>query len=229
MSSPLGNIRPNFFQRLLIKLHKKTSHQHRVNILSGMIYNEILPAQFDKEDSIKVLDVGCGDMQIIHSLENKLPAWTFHGIDVFTLPDNVKSNPYWKNYTSFNGEEIPFDNKYFDVVLLIDVLHHVDAGRQQKLLNEVKRIANFVIIKDHYEYDFFSRQILRLMDFAGNWAYGVSVPKKYFTKLSFGSLMTSIQSEKIKLIENIDLYKHLKPLNYILKNTWQFIYFGKLN
>ncbi len=52
--------------------------------------------------------------------------------------------------------------------------------KQLLLLNEVKRAGKVVTIKDHVENGFFSRQALRLMDFAGNWPYGVSIQKMFF-------------------------------------------------
>lgn len=229
MSSPLGNISPHFFQRALIKLHKKTSHSHRVKTLSEIIYRDFLLPFYNEKDDLKVLDIGCGDMQIIYELKNKLPEYLFKGIDVFKLPENFVSDAYWQNYACFDGINIPFEDNYFDVVLLIDVLHHIQVEKQLPLLTEIKRVAKFVIIKDHFEYGFFSRQMLRLMDLAGNWAYGVRIPKKYFTKTSFASFLSIANCKKIKMIEGINLYQHLKPLNFIMQDNWQFIYFGKLN
>lgn len=229
MSSPLKNINPYFLKKILIKFHKKASHSHRVKTLSETIYRDFLLPFFNENDNLKVLDVGCGDMQIISELTNKLPESIFKGIDVFKLPENFVSDSYWQNYVWFDGINIPFKDNYFDVVLLMDVLHHIQIEKQLPLLREIKRVAKFVIIKDHFEYGFFSRQMLRIMDLAGNWAYGVSIPKKYFTKASFASFLSAANCKKIKMTEGINLYQHLKPLNIILQNNWQFIYFGKLN
>ena len=65
------------------------------------------------------------------------------------------------------------------------------------------------------------------MDFAGNCVYGVSIPKRYFSKTSFASLMNTVDCKVEKMIEEIDLYKNLKPLNFFLKSQWQFICIGK--
>ncbi len=227
MSSLLENTKQNLFQKLLAKLHKKIVHNHRVAILSQIIYANILALNAGNKIPLKILDVGCGNMKILYSLKDKFPGAEFKGIDVFELPAHFQDDSYWQYYRSFNGVNIPFENDSFDFILLIDVLHHIASDKQLLLLKEVKRVGKVVIIKDHFEYGFLSRQTLRLMDIAGNWAYGVNIPKSYFSKASFASLMNTVDCNVEKMIEEIDLYKNLKPLNFFLKPQWQFICIGK--
>ena len=227
MSSLPEYSKQNFFQRLLAKLYKNTTHDHRVTTLSQIIHANISALNSGNKIPLKILDVGCGNMKILYSLKNNLPGTEFTGIDVFKLPEHLKNDPYWQYYKSFNGVNIPFKNKSFDLILLIDVLHHISLDKQLLLLEEVKRVGKVVIIKDHFEYGFLSRQILRLMDFTGNWAYGVRIPKRYFSKASFASVMNAMDCKVVKMTEEIDLYKNLKPLNFFLRPQWQFICIGK--
>jgi hypothetical protein len=229
MSHLLTYTKQNFFKKLVAKLHKKITQHNRVKILSEIIHSNILALNVDHKISLKILDVGCGDMKIFHSLKNNLPSAELAGIDVFQLPEPFKNDPYWQSFRSFNGINIPFENGFFDFILLIDVLHHIQEDKQLLLLKEAKRVSKMVIIKDHFEFGFFSRQVLRLMDFAGNWANGVSIPERYFSKKSFASLLHKADCKVEKMIEGIDLYKNLKPLNFLLKPQWQFICIGKFN
>ncbi len=227
MSHLLTYTKQNFFKKLVAKLHKNITQHHRVTILSQIIHSNILALNADNKNSLKILDVGCGDMRIFHLLKNNLPGAKFTGIDVFQLPEHFKNDSYWQYFKNFNGIDIPFENGSFDFILLIDVLHHIQEDKQLLLLEEAKRVSKMVIIKDHFEFGFFSRQVLRLMDFAGNWANGVSIPKRYFSKKSFASLLHTVDCKVEKMIEGIDLYKNLKPLNFFLKSQWQFICIGK--
>ena len=50
------------------------------------------------------------------------------------------------------------------------------------VLQKLSKSSKTIIIKDHFEHGFFSRQLLRFVDFYANYGYGVDVPKKYFNK-----------------------------------------------
>jgi hypothetical protein len=227
MSSPLATANNSLLRKKLINLHQVASHNHRVATLSKLIAQCIQSLQM--QGHVSIVDIGCGDMKMLHAIQALIPGAHVMGIDIYELPIALKEDPYWKVYRSFDGHTINLYNKAVEVALLIDVLHHLPQSEQLRLLSEAGRVANFVIVKDHFEYGFFSRQMLRLMDFAGNWAYGVSVPKAYFSQEDFHVLQLNAGFEQIHLRRNIELYNHNRLLKYLLKSKWQFIYVGKLN
>jgi hypothetical protein len=102
------------------------------------------------------------------------------------------------------------------------VLHHApeDAAR---LLAEAGRVARHVLVKDHFEYGPYSRAMLRLMDFVGNWGYGVSVPERYFSRTEF-VLLAAEQKLHISALDcGLELYDHLPLVGTLLRPRWQFI------
>src|SRR5687768_15920659 len=117
MSSLPGYTKQNFFQKVLAKLHKKIIDDHRVAILSQIIYSNITALSAGNTNTLKILDIGCGNMKILYWLKNNLPGAEFTGIDVFELPEHFKKDPYWQHYKSFNGVNLPFENKSFDFIL----------------------------------------------------------------------------------------------------------------
>lgn len=215
MSSPLAKDKKSFFDKLLIKFHKKASHSNRIDILSALFIQEIQNLAIEKE-AIQVLDIGCGDMTITNSIAEKGTSISCTGVDIYP---NAKD---WNNYVSFDGKTLPFADKSYDIVLFSDVLHH-DAENMNRLLQEAKRVADFIIIKDHFEYGFFSRTLLQLADIIGNYGYGVSIPKRYFTKKRFQAILDQEQLQEVKLICPIYLYNHLPLVKYIFKGTYQFV------
>ena len=85
-------------------------------------------------------------------------------------------------------ENIDLDKTEYNFCLLSDVLHHIGVEKVpelKKLINNLKNKAKFVLIKDHYQYGFFSKNTLRVMDFLGNYFNNVKTPRTYFTKKSF--------------------------------------------
>ena len=81
-------------------------------------------------------------------------------LDTYPLPAELEADASWGKYREFDGRHIPFSNQEFDVALLCDVLHH-DLNNAEQLLSEAARVARFIIIKDHFEYGWYSRQMLR--------------------------------------------------------------------
>jgi hypothetical protein len=85
----------------------------------------------------------------------------------------------------------------------------------------LKFISKYVIIKDHFEYGYFSRQILRLGDWFGNYGTDINIPKKYFTEFKWKKLIKKLKLNQIKMINNVKQHKFLFSL--ILSSKHQFI------
>jgi SAM-dependent methyltransferase len=215
MSSPLAKDKKSLFDSMLIKLHRNASHSNRIEILSDLFMKKIDALAIEK-DTIKLLDIGCGDMTITNILAEKGTKLTCTGLDIYP---NTKN---WDQYIEFDGKTLPFENKSYDVVLFSDVLHH-DYENMQQLIKEAKRVANFIIIKDHFEYGFFSRSLLQLADIVGNYGYGVSIPKCYFTKQRFYAVLEANQLEEIDTMCPVHLYNHIPLVKWIFKGKYQFI------
>ena len=61
-----SNVKYNFLRKLLIQSHK-SSHLNRVSILSNE-YAKIIKEKMPTLDTIRCLDVGCGDMKIAKNI-----------------------------------------------------------------------------------------------------------------------------------------------------------------
>jgi ubiquinone/menaquinone biosynthesis C-methylase UbiE len=221
MSSPIAIFKKNSFKKILVNFHQKISHNTRIDQLSKLISDEI-KTNYPSEKPISCLDVGCGDMTIAESIAKLNPLTIWNCIDIHDLPEELKKTDKWKKYRKFDGSNIPFEDNAFDIVIFCDVLHHT-PDQISTLLKEAGRISKYVIIKDHFEYSWYSRSILRLMDFIGNWSYGISIPEKYFTEDNFELKYSRAGLKKVHIKSNINLYNHIPFLNLIIRPKWQFI------
>jgi len=219
MSSPIAKKTKNSLEKAVIKSHQKLSHNNRIDYLSNLfveILNEL------DAGAVSLLDIGCGDMSIAENLMKNRVNVKATCLDTYPLPEAYVKDPKWEKYVSFDGRKIPFEDKQFDVAILCDVLHH-DFEYAGVILQEACRVAKYVIIKDHFEYGMVSRQTLRLMDFIGNWGYGVSVPDRYFSKKTYQELLDKQGVKEIKQICPIPLYQHSFIFNLICPGKLQYI------
>ena len=66
----------------------------------------------------------------------------------------------------------------------------------------VGKISKNIIIKDHFEFGFFSRQLLRFVDFYANYAYDVNIPKEYFNYVSWKRTIKKSHLKEVELIKS---------------------------
>lgn len=223
MSSPIANTSKGFLKNALIKFHQKSSHGNRIEILAKLIV-ELIDNKVDPhKEVLKCIDLGCGDMTLaeeISKMSKRSIEWIC--LDLYDLPEEYKDDPKWKKYRKFDGKTIPFEDKEFDLIIILDVLHHcMDVAPD--LLKESGRVSSHILLKDHFEYGAYSRNMLRLMDFVGNWAYGVSIPEHYWSKDLLKETLIDAELDVVNLQDEIELYTKSSFLQWLLKPKWQFM------
>jgi len=190
-------------------------------------YFKDLIIKYSKSKEIEILDYGSGfNPDLILLLSKKLSDNNFKYhitcVDFYSKENLNELNKNYKQINFVDFKELPKDLNY-NFVILSDVLHHVgvDSEETRKILNHLSSISKYIILKDHFEYSFLSRHILRFMDFIGNYKDGVNIPKNYFTEANYNHLLEELEIENIDAIENIKLYsKILIPFNF---SRFQFI------
>jgi len=188
--------------------------QNQREIKLSLIFTYLIK-KYRTSRNIRILDFGSGFEPRIASyikstLEKEIKI-EITCIDLYSkkeldiLNDNYDLKFY--NISSINN----FDKK-FHFCIISDVFHHIGIDKSNKILtilNKIKKISNIIIIKDHFEYNFFSRQTLRFMDFIGNYYNSVNIPKKYFTKKIFNKLIKKANFKIISKILNVRYYNKL--------------------
>jgi ubiquinone/menaquinone biosynthesis C-methylase UbiE len=205
MSSSVNNKNNSWLKQKLIVFHHKYSKNIRSEILGKKIA-EIIISETDCSKRVEALDFGCSDMKIASCIHQIIPEINWIGTDIYENPENEKF-PF--RYIKYEKCKLPFADKNFKVVIMCDVLHHIVEKEQSSSFSECLRVGEKVIIKDTFEKGYLSRLILILMDFFGNWAYGIRIPTHYLTRKSFLKYCNDNSIDcKIKVSE-IELYKHL--------------------
>lgn len=103
----------------------------------------------------KVLEVGAGDGSVLKALSLHNFAEKFYALEISESGlEKIRSQkiPNLKSAKLFDGYEIPFRNKFFDLVILTHVLEHVEHERV--LLREINRITKKLVIEVPRDYRF---------------------------------------------------------------------------
>jgi SAM-dependent methyltransferase len=171
------------------KLHRWLVYGRRARILANCL-SDVLPRD------ARVLDVGCGDGSIDVVIQANGRNISILGIDVSVRPDAHVA------VTKFDGTVIPFPENSFDIVMFVDVLHHM--ADPPTLLREAIRVARkAVVIKDHTLDGAFAYATLRFMDWVGNAQAGSAHQSCYWPEQRwrdvFDSLGLRVESWSSKL------------------------------
>jgi SAM-dependent methyltransferase len=186
--------------------HKRLVFDRRTHVLASRIADILYPGS--------VIDVGCGDGTIDVLIREARPDVEISGVDVLVRPSaQIKVIP-------FDGRRLPFDERSFDTVMFIDVLHHAEDATI--LLNEARRVARkSIILKDHTMDGLLAYQTLRLMDWVGNAHHGVALPYNYWPERRWYEVFAEVGLQLTRWEARIPLYPF--PASLIFGRGLHFI------
>jgi SAM-dependent methyltransferase len=189
------------------KVHNGYVSKRRVRVLSNK-FAHLIP------QNSKVLDVGCGDGEMDSLVLKQRKDLTIVGIDVLMRPQTLIK------VEKFDGETIPFEDKEFDVVTFVDVLHHTNDP--YILLREAQRVSKkYIILKDHTKNGLLANNTLRFMDRVGNAKHGVVLPYNYW---KHNQWLEAFQTLKMKIeVWDGKLGLYPFPANLVFERSLHFI------
>lgn len=178
--------------------HNKVIFKRRIRVLSERILNHIPP------DSHSILDLGCGDGTLANYLMSARSDLEIKGVDVFVRPNATIP------VEVYDGENLPYDDNTFDVVVIADVLHH--AERPEIVLAEALRVSKTcVVLKDHLNESKLDNFTLYIMDWVGNRGHDVNLKYNYLSASEWHKLFAQLRSKATQWETKIGLYQW--PLN----------------
>ena len=192
---------------LVERLHEGFVFPRRVRILAQRIA-PLLPERG------RVLDLGCGDGQIAAGVQALCPGLTLRGADVLVRPTTrIEVDP-------FDGTTLPYADRSFDAVMIVDVLHHTDDPA--RLLREAKRVCGgVVVIKDHLSDPWLGRARLTLMDVVGNARHGVHLANTYWERARWRAAFRDLGLNEESWNEHLGLYP--RPLRWLIEDSLHFL------
>lgn len=174
---------------LLERIHDMGVHERRVRVLARELVS-LLP------ENAALLDVGCGDGSLAALIHSMRPDVQVQGLDVLVRPQTAIP------VTAYDGRTLPFPDKSFDAVMMVDVLHHAEDATA--VLAEARRVARqVVLVKDHRRNGLLADETLRFMDWVGNARHGVALPYNYWSeaewRAAFAKVGLTVDAWRIRL------------------------------
>jgi SAM-dependent methyltransferase len=118
------------------------------------------------------LDFGAGDGWFTDRVRSTKLATDVVGIDVVKRAHNVVEP------LIYSGDRIPFEDRTFDLVYAVDVLHHVPDPRRG-LADLARCSRQWMLLKDHTYSSRFGFVTLSVLDEIGNRRFGVPSIYRY--------------------------------------------------
>ena len=117
----------------------------------------------------EALDFGSGDGCFAHAIRENRLAEHVVAVDVQCRKQCLVEP------LLYDGQNLPFADRSFELAYAIDVLHHCSQPREQ--LRELARCTRrFLLIKDHTYQSRGGRVVLAAVDKLSNWRFGVPCP-----------------------------------------------------
>lgn len=141
----------------------RTIHTNNVKKLSGKdsdYFSEYKIKEItdfvDETKKVKILDFGCGDGNSAKYFFKYFPKCIYSGIDISKKSIEIAQNRYNNinnaDFINYDGETIPFDDCYFDVVFISCVMHHINSKKHKRIIKECRRVlkkGGLLIVFEH--------------------------------------------------------------------------------
>lgn len=91
----------------------------------------------------RILEVGCGDGSFAQRLVQEFPKATYEGIDVAPNPGGLyRGDPSRVRFSSVDSTTFrASEPEPFDLIVVVDVIHHVPQGQRATLLEDVRALT----------------------------------------------------------------------------------------
>jgi SAM-dependent methyltransferase len=188
--------------------HRALVFGRRARVLAGTL------APLIPTEARTVLDIGCGDGTIAGLLAERRPGLAIEGVEV--TPRLACRIPC----RAFDGSQLPFPDRSFDVCLFVDVLHHTTDVTQ--LLHEAARVSrSCVVLKDHLSETSWDHATLRTMDWVGNRPHGVTLTYNYQSFGQWQEHFASCGLEATQLSTALPIYQF--PFSLLFGRKLHFV------
>lgn len=160
------------------------------------------------------LDIGCGDGKLALALMRMRPDLKVEGVEQSPQAGAPIA------ITAYDGLQLPFADKSFDYVTLVDVLHHSDDPAA--LLREASRVARRgVVIKDHLREGVLARETLGVLDWLDSFGAASRRPATFLSREEWRDVFARGRVRSVQTVDSLGLYR--APFGWLFDRKLHFV------
>jgi ubiquinone/menaquinone biosynthesis C-methylase UbiE len=216
---------------------KSNKFEHLLSKIGDMALKRrarIMLEELELRDDDKILDCGCGDGFYLH-LISQISNCELYGLDVDpNALASARRNLGGRKVTLIEGNvtSLPFENDFFDKIILSEVLEHVQDDAQA--LHEVRRVlklGGFVLITvPNRNYPFLWDPVNKAMElFMGRHiknGFWSGIWHQHLRLYSLDDLRNLIKDVRFDLVKIEGLTHYCLPFNHYLVNIGARLLYG---
>ena len=146
----------------------------------------------------RILDIGLGNGYVAKKIKEHYKVY-MEGVDVIDYNEtNIKN-------TIYDGLNLPFKDKSFDAVIILQTLHH--CTYQIRVLKEAKRVSRkrIIIMEDIYN-NLFEKMTTFLHDYISNKRKGIDCPYYFHNKAEWQAIFKKLRLKIVKETDTVSKY-----------------------
>jgi SAM-dependent methyltransferase len=95
---------------------------------------------YEIKDGMKILDIGCAKGFLLYEIKKINPTLNIYGVDISKYAIENAKEEVKGNLLKASADNLPFEDNYFDLVISINTIDHLNKDGCMRALNEIERI-----------------------------------------------------------------------------------------
>lgn len=125
--------------------------ENRMKVSKSKVNRLLSMLEIDKVN--RIIEIGCGDGTLLNELRDGITADEYFGVDISENGMSLIDNKHAFNLNQFDGENLTYPDKYFDLAVCFHVIEHVYTDIR-KLLSEIGRVSKYQVFEIPIDFSF---------------------------------------------------------------------------
>jgi 2-polyprenyl-3-methyl-5-hydroxy-6-metoxy-1,4-benzoquinol methylase len=95
---------------------------------------------YEIKDGMKILDIGCAKGFLLYEIQKINPSIAIYGVDISEYAIENAKEEVKENIVKGSADTLIFGDNFFDLIISVNSIDHLDQDRCKKALKEIERV-----------------------------------------------------------------------------------------